>query len=123
MSENIKEVVILGTGPAGLTAGVYGARANLSPVIYHGPQPGGQLTTTTDVENFPGFSEGIMGPDLMKEMEKQAARFGAEIIQAKATKVELEGEIKKIWFDDSVVETKALIIATGATARTLGLER
>jgi thioredoxin reductase (NADPH) len=123
MSENIKEVVILGTGPAGLTAGLYAARANLAPVIYHGPQPGGQLTTTTDVENFPGFSEGIMGPDLMQEMEKQAKRFGAEVIQAKATKVELDGEIKKLWFGEELVQTKVLIIATGATARTLGLER
>jgi thioredoxin reductase (NADPH) len=123
MSENVKEVVILGTGPAGLTAGLYTARANLAPTIYHGPQPGGQLTTTTEVENFPGFSKGIMGPDLMVEMEQQAKRFGAEVIQSRASKVELDGPIKKIWFGEEVVETKVLIIATGATARTLGLPR
>jgi thioredoxin reductase (NADPH) len=123
VAENLREVVILGTGPAGLTAGIYTARANLNPLIIHGPQPGGQLTTTTHVENFPGFSEGILGPDLMEEMRKQAERFGAEMLQALATKVDLSSRPFRIWVDDEVISTKALIIATGASAKLLGLER
>ncbi len=122
--DKTRQIIILGTGPAGLTAGLYAARANLSPLIAQGPQPGGQLTTTTHVENFPGFSEGILGPDLMEEMRKQAERFGAEIITALATKVDLSKRPFKIWFEDDRVETaNALIIATGASAKTLGLER
>lgn len=123
MSESARKVVILGSGPAGLTAGIYAARANLSPLIAHGPQPGGQLTTTTEVENYPGFAEGIMGPALMDEMRKQAERFNAEVVQKLATKVDLSTRPFTISFDKEEVQTETLIIATGATARTLGLER
>ena len=123
MSEEVRNVIILGTGPAGLTAGLYAARANLAPLIFEGPQPGGQLTTTTDVENFPGFSEGILGPDLMAEMKKQAQRFGAEIRIGLATKVDLSTKPFTISFDDKVEKTNTLIISTGATAKLLGIER
>lgn len=123
METNKREVVILGSGPAGLTAAIYTARANLSPMLAHGPLPGGQLTTTTDVENYPGFSHGIMGPELMDEMRKQAERFGTTILQKKATKIEPAGHSFKISFDDEIVECNALILATGATAKTLGLAR
>ena len=124
MAEAAKhQVIILGTGPAGLTAGLYAARANLAPLIAHGPQPGGQLTTTTHVENFPGFVEGIMGPDLMDAMRKQTERFGATVVQALATKVDFSSRPFKVWFDDRLETTNAVIIATGATAKTLGLER
>ncbi len=117
------EVAILGTGPAGLTAGLYTARANLSPLIIDGPQPGGQLTTTTHVENYPGFSSGILGPDLMEEMRKQTERFGARLKSGFCTKVELAKRPFTLVFDDETVQAKTLIIATGATARTLGLSR
>ena len=123
MSKKVHDVIILGTGPAGLTAGIYTARANLAPLIAHGPQPGGQLTTTTHVENFPGFAEGIMGPDLMDEMRKQAERFGAEIVQMLATKVDFSSSPFKIWFDDREEHAKAVIISTGASAKTLSLAR
>lgn len=123
MGETIRDVVILGSGPAGLTAALYTGRARLSPLVAHGPQPGGQLTTTTDVENFPGFANGIMGPDLMAEMEKQVKRFGAEIIQKLATKIDLKSRPFTINFDNEVIKAKALIVATGATAKTLGLPR
>ncbi len=120
---SVREVIILGSGPAGLTAAVYTARANLNPLLAHGPLPGGQLTTTTHVENFPGFSEGILGPDLMDEMRKQAERFGTTMLQALATKVDLSARPFKVWFDDRLELTNALIIATGASAKTLGLPR
>lgn len=123
MSEQIRDVVILGTGPSGLTAGIYAARANLNPLIAHGPQPGGQLTTTTDVENYPGFAKGIMGPELMEEMRKQAERFGAEVVQTLATDVDLTKAPFKITFQDRSVLTKTLIISTGASARLLGVAR
>jgi len=123
MSSNLRDVVILGSGPAGLTAAIYASRANLKPLLAYGPLTGGQLTTTTDVENFPGFAKGIMGPELMEEMRKQAERFGTEFIQKKATAVDLSSSPYKITFDDQVIEAKAVIIATGATAKTLGLDR
>jgi thioredoxin reductase (NADPH) len=122
-SSNHHHVIILGTGPAGLTAGVYTARANLAPLIIQGPQPGGQLTTTTDVENFPGFSEGIMGPDLMEEMRKQAERFGSKVLTGWVTKVDLSKKPFSVFIDKDEYTCDALIIATGATARTLGLDR
>ena len=123
MTASVRELVILGSGPAGLTAALYTARANLKPLVVHGPQPGGQLTTTTLVENFPGFIEGIFGPELMSNMEKQAERFGAEIVQRRATKVDLSKRPFTLWFDDQEIKTKSLIISTGATGKTLKLPR
>lgn len=115
--------LIIGSGPAGYTAAIYAGRANLNPVLYEGIQPGGQLTTTTEVENFPGYPEGIAGPDLMEDLRKQAERFGTDIRNAIAIKADLSKRPYKITFDnDSTVETDALIIATGATAKYLGLE-
>lgn len=118
-----KNVIILGSGPAGLTAAVYTARANLNPLLVHGPLPGGQLTTTTDVENFPGFPEGIMGPDLMENMEKQAKRFGAEIMVDLVTEANInEKPITLKTQSGKNLTTDALIIATGANPKYLGLE-
>lgn len=122
MSTEIHELVIVGTGPAGLTAAIYAGRANLNPVIYAGLQHGGQLTITTDVENFPGFEHGIMGPKLMADMTAQAERFGASVIYDQITKTDLAGPIKKLWAGDTEIQAKAVIIATGATARTLKLD-
>lgn len=121
MSIEVKDVVIVGTGPAGLTAAIYCARASLKPVIYAGLQHGGQLTTTTEVENFPGFENGIMGPKLMADMTAQAQRFGTEVIYEMVTKVDFSGDVKKLWIGEKEVHAKAVIISTGATARTLGL--
>jgi len=124
MSSNPQQVLILGTGPSGLTAALYAARANLQPIVIDGPEPGGQLTTTTDVENFPGFSEGIMGPDLMQEMRKQAERFGTQIERGWATKVDFSSRPFKVWVDeDKEFTSESVIISTGATAKTLGLDR
>lgn len=117
------DVIILGSGPAGLTAAIYASRANLSVLLAYGPQLGGQLTTTTEVENFPGFSKGINGPELMDEMRLQAERFGTATVMKKATKVDLSGCPFKIWFDEHVETCRALIIATGASAKTLGVAR
>lgn len=115
------KVIILGSGPAGLTAAIYTARANLSPLLIHGPLPGGQLTTTTDVENFPGFPEGVMGPDLMASMEKQAVRFGTEIIVDTVTKISVENGKKTLTTHGKEYTCDALIIATGASAKKIGI--
>jgi thioredoxin reductase (NADPH) len=115
------DVVIIGTGPAGLTAAIYAARANLNPVIYAGMMHGGQLTTTTEVENFPGFEHGIMGPKLMSEMTAQAERFGTKIIYETITKVDMSKRPFTLWADNKEIKAKTVIVATGATAKTLGL--
>jgi len=117
-----REVIIIGSGPAGLTAAIYSARANLKPLVFEGFQAGGQLMITTEVENFPGFSKGIMGPELMETMHAQAERFGAEFVNADVTKVELSAENKIVWEEDEGYKAKAVIIATGASANLLGLE-
>ena len=117
----MRDVVIIGSGPAGLTAGVYTARANLKPLIIEGLSAGGQLMLTTEVENFPGFRDGIMGPDLMAEMRAQAERFGAEIIQGDVTSIDLSSRPFRVVAEDGTYTAKALIVATGASARLLGL--
>lgn len=121
-SEKVK-CLIIGSGPAGYTAAIYAARANLSPVMYEGLQPGGQLTTTTEVENFPGYPKGITGPELMEDLKAQAIRFGTDIRWGLATKVDFSGPVHKVWIDDSkIVESEVVIIATGAIAKYLGLD-
>jgi thioredoxin reductase (NADPH) len=116
-------VLILGSGPAGYTAAIYAARANLNPVLYEGIQPGGQLTTTTEIENFPGYPNGITGPEMMEDLKKQAMRFGTDVRFGIATKTDLSKQPYRITIDDEkIIETDALIIATGATAKYLGLE-
>ena len=115
--------LIIGSGPAGYTAAIYAGRANLSPVLYEGIQPGGQLTTTTEVENFPGYPEGVTGPELMEDLRKQAERFGAVVRSAIAVKANLENRPYQITFDDgSVISSDTIIIATGASAKYLGLD-
>jgi thioredoxin reductase (NADPH) len=116
-----RSVVIIGSGPAGLTAAVYAARANLQPLLIEGIEAGGQLMLTTDVENFPGFRNGIMGPDLMAEMRAQAERFGTQIIQGNVTKVDACSRPIRVRTSDAEYQARSLIIATGASARLLGL--
>jgi thioredoxin reductase (NADPH) len=118
----MRNVVIIGSGPAGLTAAVYSARANLAPLLIEGKEPGGQLTMTTLVENFPGFPEGVLGPDLMESMRKQAQHFGTEIVNGYVSKVDLTKRPFKVWYGDHEVEAKTVIISTGSSAKLIGIE-
>lgn len=126
MSEKMNEktgCLIIGSGPAGYTAAIYAARANLKPVLYQGIQPGGQLTITTEVENYPGYPDGIQGPEMMSHFEKQAARMGADIRYGIATKVDFSGHPLKVEIDEAQwIEADAVIISTGASAKWLGIE-
>lgn len=118
----VHNVIIIGSGPAGYTAALYAARAELKPLVFEGYESGGSLMTTTEVENFPGFKDGILGPDLMDEMRSQAERFGATLIGEEVTNVELEGDIKRVWVDDTEYHSKSMILATGSAPRYLGVE-
>lgn len=121
-TEKIK-CLIIGSGPAGYTAAIYASRANLKPVLYTGMQMGGQLTTTTEVDNFPGYPGGVTGPEMMEDLKKQAERFGAEIRFGVATAVDFSGRIHNVTIDENkIIEAEAVIISTGATAKYLGLE-
>tara|TARA_B100001113_G_scaffold353839_1_gene360460 strand:- start:2492 stop:3427 length:936 start_codon:yes stop_codon:yes gene_type:complete len=121
MSEKVN-CLIIGSGPAGYTAAIYAARANMNPVLYQGIQPGGQLTTTTDVENFPGYPDGVSGPDMMIELQKQAERFGTDIRNGWITKVDFSNALKLWVNDEHELECSSVIISTGASAKYLGLE-
>ena len=118
----VENVIIIGSGPAGLTAAIYASRALLNPLMIEGEEVGGQLMTTTDVENYPGFPEGIMGPELMMQTRKQAERFGTRFISKNVTKVDLSKRPFKVWVGNDEYQAKGLIISTGASAKYLGLE-
>ena len=125
MSDTIESVkcIIIGSGPAGYTAAIYAARANMFPVLYQGTQPGGQLTTTNDVENFPGYPDGITGPAMMLELQAQAERFGTDVRDGWVTKVDLSGSAHKVWINGTKeIHCETVIISTGATAKYLGIE-
>ena len=117
----IHDVAIVGSGPAGYTAALYAARAELNPIVFEGFEYGGELMNTTEVENYPGFQKGIMGPELMEEMRAQAIRFGADLRMEVVDSIELEGEVKKLHVGDEVYEARAVILATGAAPRYLGI--
>ena len=120
-NEHVK-CLIIGSGPAGFTAAIYAARANLSPVMYEGLQPGGQLTTTTEVENFPGYPQGITGPEMMEDLKKQAMRFGTDVRWGLATAADFSGDVHTVTIDSKkVIKADSVIIATGATAQYLGI--
>ena len=120
-NDDVRQLIIIGSGPAGYTAAVYAARAHLRPLVLEGVQSGGALMTTTEVENFPGFPDGILGPDLMDQMRKQAERFGAELLTEDATRVELEGDIKTVYVGDTAYRARAVVLATGSAWRPLGV--
>ena len=122
-SKKIKnQLTIVGSGPAGLTAALYAARGNLNPLVIEGFPAGGQLTLTTDVENYPGFPDGIMGPELMDKFRDQAVRFGAEIVNGEVSKVDFSSKLNLVLDDNTQIETKSVIISTGASAKMLGLK-
>ena len=118
----MRNVVIIGSGPAGLTAAIYAARADLEPILIEGSEPGGQLTLTTMVDNFPGFPDGVMGPQLMEDMKKQANRFGAEILTGYVDRVELGENPFRVFVDKQEFEAKTVIISTGSSAKLIGLD-
>lgn len=125
MSDKIEKVkcLIIGSGPAGYTAAIYAARANMFPVLYQGTQPGGQLTTTNEVENFPGYPDGVTGPEMMIQLQQQAQRFGTDVRDGWATKVDFSGDIHKVWINDTKeIHCETVIISTGASAKYLGLD-
>jgi thioredoxin reductase (NADPH) len=119
--DDVRNVIIIGSGPAGYTAAVYAARANLRPLVIEGVQSGGALMTTTEVENFPGFPDAVLGPDLMDHMRKQAERFGAEMLTDDATRVDLTGEVKTVWVGETTYRAHAVVLATGSAWRPLGV--
>ena len=124
MSDTIEKVkcLIIGSGPAGYTAAIYAARANMNPVLYQGTQPGGQLTTTNEVENFPGYVDGVTGPEMMIQLQGQAERFGTDVRDGWATKVDFSGDIHKVWINNTKeIHCETVIISTGASAKYLGL--
>src|SRR5436305_6351398 len=121
MTDSVRDVVIVGSGPAGYTAGIYTARAGLKPLLIEGVQYGGALMNTTDVENFPGFPDGVTGPELMDMMRKQAERFGAEIISDDATKLDLSGAVKAVTVGGETYRARTVILAMGSAYRELGL--
>ena len=120
--KTIHKTIIIGSGPAGLTAAIYAARANLSPIVFEGNQPGGQLTITTDVENYPGFPDGILGPDMMDLFRKQAQKFGAECFYNHVSKVDFSNFPFKVYVQEEEYLAESVIISTGASARMLGLD-
>lgn len=125
MAEDIEKVkcLIIGSGPAGYTAAIYAARANMNPVLYQGMQPGGQLTTTNEVENFPGYPEGVTGPEMMMQLEAQAKRFDTDVRNGWVTKVDFSGPVHKVWIEDKKeIHADTIIISTGASAKYLGLD-
>lgn len=119
---DIRNLIIIGSGPAGWAAAIYAARAEQKPLLFAGSEPGGQLTTTSEVENFPGFPQGVQGPELMRLMREQAERFGTAVKDVVVERVDFSGDVKKVWVGDEEFQAAAVIIATGATARRLGLE-
>jgi thioredoxin reductase (NADPH) len=124
MSDTIEKIkcLIIGSGPAGYTAAIYAARANMNPILYQGTQPGGQLTTTNEVENFPGYPDGVTGPEMMVQLQAQAQRFGTDVRDGWATKVDFSGPIHKVWINDTIeLHAETVIISTGASAKYLGL--
>ncbi|HYA34327.1 MAG TPA: thioredoxin-disulfide reductase [Candidatus Binataceae bacterium] len=122
MADKIENLVIIGSGPAGLTAALYSARANLSPLLVEGLEPGGQLTITTEVENYPGFEKGVMGPEMMEIFRRQAERFGTRIVSGHVTEVRLDKRPFEIIYDDGSIKANAVIVSTGASAKLLGIE-